>query len=489
MTRVTLAAALLLPAATSCVYYNGMWSARRLAREGEQHEARGETAEARLAWARAAVKAESVRVHHPRSGWADDALVLEGEGRARSGACADALAPLEQALTSVTEPALRERAVLARAECALRAGETGPALRLLEPVLTSTDGRRRSRAAYLAGLTTLARGDPEGAGAFFTRSQEPAARAVQAQALIAGGRAADVPGLVGRRLERRPDESAWLPVFDALAAAVGAETASVAVERFVAVQSLRAGAQARFLLADGDRLLAAGAIGRAAARYEAAARLVPDSSEGQRARVRAVRAAAAAAAGPADVAVAHDALRRITRGGLGGEAAQDARVLQSLLQRVAGAEDGSEGDRFRAAELARDSLGAPRLATALFLSFARGQPRSLFAPKAIVAALALDPAAADSLLPMLDAVYPTSPYTRALHGEMSPAYAAAEDSLAQMLGLARADPAAGEAVLAAPPRPGPRGPALDPQPEPAARPPPRARPVAPRAPVRPVDRP
>src|SRR5207249_4606802 len=195
-----------------------------------------------------------------------------------------------------------------------------------------------------------------------------------------------------------------------------AGTASVAVERFVAVQSLRAGARARFLLADGDRLLAAGAIARAAARYEAAARLVPDSSEGQRARVRAVRATAASAAGPADLAVAHDALGRLTRSGLGGEAAQDARVLQSLLQRVAGAEDGSEGDRFRAAELARDSLGAPRLAAALFLSFARGQPGSLFAPKAIVAALALDPAAADSLLPVLDAVYPTSPYTRARHG-------------------------------------------------------------------------
>ena len=233
MNRTTLAAALLLPAAASCVYYNGMWSARRLAREGEKHEARGETAEARLAWARAAVKAESVRVHHPRSGWADDALVLEGEGRARSGACADALAPLEQALASVSEPALRERAALARAECALRAGENGPAQRLLEPLLGSTDGGRRSRAAYLAGLAALARGDPDGAGALLARSQEPVARAVQAQALIAGGRGADVPGLVGRRLERRADESAWLPVFDALAAAVGAESASVAVERFV----------------------------------------------------------------------------------------------------------------------------------------------------------------------------------------------------------------------------------------------------------------
>src|SRR5439155_512706 len=81
-----------------------------------------------------------------------------------------------------------------------------------------------------------------------------------------------------------------------------------------------------------------------------------------------------------------------------------------------------------------DSLRATHLAAALFESFARATPTSLFAPKAIVAALALEPGAADSLLPVLDSAYPASPYTLALHGENSPAYAAAEDSLAQMLG-------------------------------------------------------
>src|SRR5207247_1693094 len=86
----------------------------------------------------------------------------------------------------------------------------------------------------------------------------------------------------------------------------------------------------------------------------------------------------------------------------------------------------------------RDSLRATHLAAALFESFARAIPTSLFAPKAIVAALALEPGAADSLLPVLDSAYPASPYTLALHGENSPAYAAAEDSLAQMLGVERA---------------------------------------------------
>src|SRR5207247_10677647 len=108
------------------------------------------------------------------------------------------------------------------------------------------------------------------------------------------------------------DEGECRPGSDALAAAVGPESASVSVQRFVAAQSLSAGARARLLLADGDRLLAARATAAAGTRYSAAARLVPDSSEGQRARVRAVRAAAAAATGPANLAAARPAPDRLT---------------------------------------------------------------------------------------------------------------------------------------------------------------------------------
>jgi tetratricopeptide (TPR) repeat protein len=46
-----------------------------------------------------------------------------------------------------------------------------------------------------------------------------------------------------------------------------------------------------------------------------------------------------------------------------------------------------------AAEAARDALGAPRLARRLFLSYADEEPEALWAPKAILAALALTPPA------------------------------------------------------------------------------------------------
>src|SRR5207237_282203 len=73
--------------------------------------------------------------------------------------------------------------------------------------------------------------------------------------------------------------------------------------------------------------------------------------------------------------------------------------------------------------------------------------------------------ARDSLVAALDSRYPASPYTLALRGGDSPAFAAAEDFLAQSLGVE------GEALRelppvarVAPPVPGPRRPTLDPAP-------------------------
>src|SRR4026207_309365 len=89
--------------------------------------------------------------------------------------------------------------------------------------------------------------------------------------------------------------------------------------------------------------------------------------------------------------------------------------------------------RVRAAERARSSLAAPTLAGALFLEVAGRDTASLYAPKALVAALPLLPEQHDSIVGLLNARYAASPYTRAFYGEPSVAYVAAEDSLAREL--------------------------------------------------------
>jgi hypothetical protein len=142
---------------------------------------------------------------------------------------------------------------------------------------------------------------------------------------------------------------------------------------------------------------------------------------------------------------------------------EDGSRMLDLLTGVMGAAE-TPAARFRAAEVARDSLHAPALAGRLFLDAVAADPTSLYAPKALIAALTVLPEGRDSLVALLDSRYAVSPYTRAFHGQPSVAYAAAEDSLAHALGVpgggVRSN-AVSTGVLFDVPIPGPRGPRLD----------------------------
>jgi len=444
---------------SACVYYNAMWSAERLANDARRAEAQG--GDARGYWARAAVKAESVAARHPRSRWAGPALVLQGEGLARSGACDRAAAPLAQALQVARDEPLRERAALVLAECALDANDPGDANRQLAGVTQSSDAARRSHAAFLAGRAAELAGDVTSAAESYGRSGEPAAAPARVRVLLGAGRREEALALLDAIAERRVRDGDWAPLLEAVARAAGPDTASRALERLLARSRLPAGARARLLLADGDRLFAAGRAPAAAARYTRIVDLVPDSLEAQLARVRELRVRAAQADSMGDLVTVRARLGALAQGA----AAGDARALGELLGRVLATPDVDVGGQFRTAELIRDSVGAAHLAGRAFAAFAREHPASLFAPKAVVAALTLLPDARDSLVSVLDSRYATSPYTLALHGDASAAFAAAEDSLAQTLGV---EPAALPGLLfvtrVAPPVPGPRGPWLDPAP-------------------------
>jgi len=481
---------------TGCVYYNAMWSAERLARDARRFEAQGQEAQAKLSWGRAAVKAESVLVRHPRSGWADDALVLQGEGLARSGSCTAAAGPLARALTVVSEEELRERAAIAAAECLLILGKPGDAGRLLVPVLGSQDGRRRSRATYLAGLAALAHGDPGSAVELFARSQESEAGPARIRALLVAGRAEAAIALVDSVARRNGDEASWTDVLDRLGRTRGATAAADALDRLLARGRLPTGARARLLLADGDRLQSERLVDRAADRYDAVAALVPDSVESGSARLRGMLLQISLVREPADLDSVARRLQRLTPG-LRGAALAESRLLRLQIEAIRSG-DSSELRAFRAAELARDSLAAPMLAASLFLRFAASHPASLFAPKALMAAGQLRPDAVDSVERVLRSIYAESPYTLALHGAPSPAFRAAEDSLAIAFGLARPVLLTLTGTRIGAPRPGPRGPELEPlvglvAPRRDSRPsPPRDRPSgrpSPRPPERPEDRP
>ena len=245
----------------------------------------------------------------------------------------------------------------------------------------------------------------------------------------------------------------------------------------------------RVALADAECALVAGDGARADA---ALAIALASRNDERRSRAEYAAARAALLRQQFDSAAAH--FRRAREPGAAGRAliaAQRARIaratsqaelapvtleLNRLLHTVAGTEEASHqvelltalaampataAGRFRAAELARDSLQVPVLAGHLFLD-AAADSTSLFAPKALIAALTLLPERRDSIMAVLGSRYAASPYTRAFRGEASVAYVAAEDSLARALGVATAAGASVTVVnsRAGVPVPGPRGPQL-----------------------------
>jgi len=494
-------AASLAVAVSGCAYYNAMWTAERFAKEARRLEARGQVSEAQTQWARAAVKAESVLARHPRSRWADDALVLRGEGLARAGDCTLAAAPIAKALATVSDASLRERSGLAAAQCALAGGKPVDAEQALAQPLASADGGRRSRAEYLAGQASVARRDYDAAVAHFRRSREPAALPARAHALLAAGRPADAAAVIDTIARGTFAETEGTELLGALAAVGGADAASAALDRMLGAKGrgtrVPFAERARLLIADGDRLLALADYDAAAARYRQAQLAAPAANEAGLARVRELRVLAARAVERRDLVPIVAELTRMSRpsagdmggGGGGTGGAAEARSLLDLVTHVASTPE-TPGLAFRAAELARDSLRAPHLAGALFLSLAAADSGSLFAPKALVAALALLPDRRDSIAAVLESGYAASPYAQALRGEATPAYTAAEDSLARELGVqvARATPsAAGEAgARFGVPLTGPRGPVLE---EPPAARPARVRPQTPPPPPPRPDRP
>src|SRR6185369_1059431 len=102
----------------------------------------------------------------------------------------------------------------------------------------------------------------------------------------------------------------------------------------------------------------------------------------------------------------------------------------AILGPVAAPGDSSgEVHRFFMAETVRDSLGAPLLAAALFRKIQRDFPRSPYAPKALLAAAALDPDSAAASSRLLDSLYPDSPYRLGLSGAEASGFTSLEDSL------------------------------------------------------------
>lgn len=423
MRRLLLAPALLV---AGCAYYNGIYNARAAERLGDREAGRGNPRAAAAAWRQAAASAETVLVRFPRSRWRADALYLAGRGAALAGRCEAGAPRLEEFLrVSPRRDERLARASLALAACRLYAGRGVEAAALAEPWMASRDERIARDAALWAARAAVANGDIPRAAAHLARVSEATREWELARAWLGRGEHARAESLLARRAERGDLREETLSMLDTLWLAGRTDAVIALADRYAHARA-DGPLLARVHLAVASGLLqrrAASEDSLAALHLAAAARLPADSAVRRdiaaRTAILALRAAPTVADAERVVATARSAAR-------GSSVVPPLERALFLLRLLEGRADLSGASLFLAAELARDSLGAPVLAHRLFRRVAERAPETLMAPKALLAAAALRPDSAETYRQHVRRRYPATPFAAAATGTRPAAADAAE---------------------------------------------------------------
>jgi len=428
-----------------CAYYNGLYNANRLVKDAEKAEREGRVGEARSFWSQAAVKAESVVARYPDSKYRGDALLLRGRALRAAGDCAEAIDPLDAALNTSPDTFIVRQSRLLLGQCYYQVGDYTNAVATLTPFAESNDMSVAVTALFWRGQANLALEEYAAAARDLAACGLPQANLPLALAYIHVGQPQQAERVLLNSQSGRYNEHAWLAILDNLGAAYP-EVASVVTDRLAQRPDLTSGEGGRLLLADGERWLAGNEPGRAAARFEQAAVTAPDSAVARAALVQLIKAELRLSSEVTRLPSLLDSLAAVS---LDEDRAGELRyteLMTDLELAVVGLNATAGGvapgdltsratdlDLFLAAEALRDSWAAVALAAAVFREIPRRFPQSAIAPKAILAAVWLDPMRADSLLGVLYHDYPQSPYTLVLNGEGDAEYMALEDSLRTLL--------------------------------------------------------
>jgi tetratricopeptide (TPR) repeat protein len=436
-----------------CVYYNGMYNANRLANSARKAEREGRTFEANNLWGQVATKAESVVVRHPKSKYAEEAAILKGLALARLGQCEEALGPLGRVTVAPVGTDLTEDAWLATGRCQVAMGNIAAGDAAFAQVIESKNSWRRREARFRRAQTLRHAGRYQEALSALEGVREPRAVAERLLSLAGDGRVPEAMALADSLVARGDTTQPW----DSLLVSLGQQdpsNGSSLVDRVRRLPNRSADTQARWLLEDGLRLIASDTA-RARSRLRAAVEIGGSGEAAERASLQLVRLDLRGVSHPQALSPLIQSLRSNAEhhGIVSAELTQLSNTAAAILTATASVMPGSpQGDLrlFLAAEAARDSLLAPRLAEGLFQRILREWPESPYAPKAALAAQQVNPEWADSARALLEARYFESPYLAMIRGDEGSAYRQLEDSLGA---FATAQAGAGRRAPGAGPRP------------------------------------
>lgn len=422
----------LLVLSAGCVYYNGMYNARRLANKAEKAERDGRNFDAQNYWAQAEVKADSVISRHPTSGWVDDALLIKSKALIIREACEEAIPHLERLLFSSTDADLIEQANLLLGGCYAQLGEPEAVIRYVEVVSVSSDPDRQVAAKTFYGSALNRMGRHQDALEVLTDLDDRRLDGERAVALAGSGFIGAAIDLADSLIVRRDTFVVWDSVLAAIARH-DLTSASDLTDRLASQDSILPETRARYYLTDGVRWAPIDPS-RAIERFELAVQDSTARRNGGAARFEWARVQLSLVESSAELPEVLSVLKPAENSG-GADALRARRLAQSI-QRVMSTVDtltvetpSGDLEQFLLAESARDTLGAPRLALAFLQALAEDWPRSPYVPKALLAMAALDAENAHVYRQYLVYGYPDSPYLSYLAGNATSGFRGLEDSL------------------------------------------------------------
>lgn len=436
MKRLGAASAGALLLLSACIYYNALYNAEKLLREGDELRLAGSDSLAATRYRAVVRKAAKGFREEPEGEWADDALLLMGRAYLRLGELRSGRAALEEAERRAGSDEVRLSAEVNLGAAMVVAGDLdggvlllNRAIRGLPPGPIRAEGHLwRARALLSVGQPDVGWGDlDQAAGEKTVRMDAALTRVLFGIRLGNRERAAEGMdrllgyGEAGTRVDTvvalaRTAARAWGP---AVAAGLlsGADTARWAPTP-----------RGRILL---TRALLVRETGDSA-RAEELIRRVADGL-GQAAADARLDLAAWQLAGSRDLLEARAALPILLPGLESEEVARRVEDLQEVM-RLAERGFSEPLAWFAAGEVARDRLGAPALARGLFLAYSDAVPADPWAAKALLAALDLSADEGDRawLRGRLEG-RADSPYVLAALGEPALGLEALEEELARRL--------------------------------------------------------
>jgi hypothetical protein len=299
-------------------------------------------------------------------------------------------------------------------------------------LLQSKDPDRRREARFQHARVLRQAGEYHEALNALAGIHEPRAESERVLALAGAGRIPEALALTDSLMAQGDSGQRW----DSLLVIMAEENpraASGLVDRVRRLPKRTPELQARTLLEDGLRLSTIDTV-RAARRFREAMAVPGAGQVAGRANLALLRLTLVGSSDPRTLAPALDSLKKLALHFEG-----NSQEINELMTSVAQVDTAAllvtpqtpQGDLrvFLAAELARESLHARRLAEILFRRIPEQWPFSPYAPKAVLAAQQLNPAWVDSARALLELQYYDSPYVATIQGEATPEYRQLEDSL------------------------------------------------------------